>query len=307
MKNKLIAVLLGGWNSEREVSLSSGEGVFNALQNLGYQAVKIDYSPQIFEQLKEAKPDIVFNALHGKYGEDGHAQAVCDILKIPYTHSGVTTSALCMDKIITRHICATVGVVSPQFTTLKKGEDLQNQDKIAKMTKPFVIKPISEGSSVGIEIIMPNDNFDITNYDWQYGDEIIIEKYLAGQEVHIAIMDGKALGGVEVRPKGLFYDYNCKYTAGMTDYLVPPQISDEKLAEVMKLAEKCHEVTGCRGISRVDFILNNGDGGDDNFYLLEVNTQPGLTPTSLVPKIAKNAGISFGEIVEYLVKTAQVG
>jgi D-alanine-D-alanine ligase len=307
MKNQHIAVLLGGWNSEREVSLRSGEAVYEALIKLGYKATKIDFSREIFEQIKTVKPDIIFNALHGTYGEDGRIQGVCDILEIPYTHSGIIASALCMDKIITRKICQTVGVESPIYEILKKGEDKENQEKLEKVGKPFVIKPINEGSSVGVEVILQNTKFDFSAYEWKYGDEIILEKYIAGQEIQVAIMDGKALGAIEVRPHGLFYDYKCKYTAGMTDYIMPAEVDAEKYAEVLELAQKAHRVVGCRGISRIDFILNNKNGGDNRFYLLEVNTHPGFTATSLVPKIAKHVGISFEEIVEFLVKTARVG
>ncbi len=307
MKNQHIAVLLGGWNSEREVSLRSGEAVYEALIKLGYKTTKIDFSREIFEQLKAVKPDIIFNALHGTYGEDGRIQGVCDILEIPYTHSGIIASALCMDKIITRKICQTVGVESPIYEILKKGEDKENQEKLAKVGKPFVIKPISEGSSVGVEVILADMPFDFSAYEWKYGDEIILEKYIAGQEIQVAIMDGKALGAIEVRPHGLFYDYKCKYTAGMTDYIMPAEVDAEKYAEVLELAEKAHRVVGCRGISRIDFILNNKNGGDNRFYLLEINTHPGFTATSLVPKIAKHVGISFEEIVEFLVKTARLG
>lgn len=304
IKNKHIGVLMGGWNSEREVSLRSGEAVYEVLKQLGYKVTKIDFSRKIFEQLSEVKPDIIFNALHGQYGEDGRIQGVLDILQIPYTHSGIIASALCMDKVLTRKICATAGVKYPQYEILKKGEDEKNNEKISAIGKPFVIKPINEGSSVGVEVILSDMQFDFAQYEWKYGEEIIIEKYLAGQEVQVAIMDGKALGAIEVRPHGLFYDYKCKYTAGMTDYIMPAEISAEKYAEILDLAEKCHQVTGCKGISRIDFILNNKNGGDNNLYLLEVNTHPGFTATSLVPKIAKHAGISFTEIVEFLLKTA---
>ncbi len=304
IKNKHIAVLMGGWNSEREVSLRSGEAVFEALNKLGYKTSKIDFSREIFQQIKEIKPDIIFNALHGQYGEDGRVQGILDILKIPYTHSGIVASAICMDKILTRKICATVGVKSPDYEILRKNEDAKNKEKIFAIQKPFVIKPVSEGSSVGVEVILQNMEFDIEKYEWKYGDEIIIEKYVAGQEIQVAIMDGKALGAIEVRPHGLFYDYKCKYTAGMTDYIMPAEISAEKYAEILDLAEKCHKVTNCSGISRVDFILNNKNNGDNQFYLLEVNTHPGFTATSLVPKIAKHVGISFEEIVEFLVEKA---
>lgn len=311
MKSKKIAVLCGGWNSEREVSMRSGNGVFDALINLGYDAVKINFTRNIFYDLTTHKPDIVFIALHGKFGEDGKIQGLLDILDIPYTHSGLMASAICMDKVLTRKICSQSQILSPKYEILKKNELQNNLDKIQRFEKPFVIKPISEGSSVGVEIIMPNDKFNISYYNWQYGNEIIIEKYIAGQEIHIGIFDGKALGAIEVRPHGLFYDYNCKYTRGMTDYIMPAEISEDKYQEVLKLAEICYDTIGCRGISRVDFILNNKKiedfEPDNQFYLLEVNTHPGFTPTSLLPKIAKYVGISFEEIVEFLIKNAKCG
>jgi D-alanine-D-alanine ligase len=330
IKNKKIAVLMGGWNSEREVSLRSGEASYQALIALGYTAVKIDFSHKIFEQLQKEKPDIVFNALHGTNGEDGRIQGVLDILEIPYTQSGIIASAICMDKVLTRKLCYSAGVKSPAYEILRKGENEKNAEKISKIGKPFVIKPIAEGSSVGVEIILRDMAFDFSNYDWKYGDEIIIEKYVAGQEVQVAVMGipnpydplyqkilavnpkaaqkkSVALGAIEVRPKHLFYDYTCKYTPGMTDYIMPAEIPAEKYREILELSEKCHDVVGCRGVSRIDFILNNKDGGDNNFYLLEVNTHPGFTATSLVPKIAKHVGISFEEIVEFLVKTAKFG
>ena len=307
MKTKKIVVLCGGWNSEREVSLRSGDGVYQALIKLGYNVEKVDFSHQIFEDLKLIKPDIVFNALHGQYGEDGRIQGVLDILEIPYTHSGLIASAVCMDKILTRKICSLENVASPKYKILNKGEDEENEQKIFEIGKPFVIKPINEGSSVGVEIILPNSKFDFSEFKWQYGDQMILENYLAGQEIHVAIMDGKALGAIEVRPHGLFYDYNCKYTAGMTDYIMPAEISAEKYEEVLKLSEACYKAIGCRGISRVDFILNNKNFGDNLFHLLEINTHPGFTPTSLVPKIAKHVGIQFEDIVEFLIKTARCG
>jgi D-alanine-D-alanine ligase len=210
-----------------------------------------------------------------------------------------------MDKVLARKICSTIGAKIPHYEILKKGENEENAKKIYNVGKPFVIKPINEGSSVGVEVILPNAKFDFANYQWNYGDEIIVEKYLAGQEIQVAVMNNKALGAIEVRPHGLFYDYKCKYTSGMTDYVMPAEIDAKKYDEVLNLAQKCHEATGCSGVSRVDFILNNGEGGDDQFYLLEVNTHPGFTTTSLVPKIAKYVGISFEEIVEFLIQNAR--
>lgn len=308
IKNKKhVAVLMGGWTSEREVSIASGNAVYEALVNMGYKTSKIDYDRNIVSKLNEIKPDVVFNALHGQYGEDGRIQGLLDILNIPYTHSGITTSALCMDKVLTRKICATAGVLNPEFYLLRKGEDQNNQKIIEKLGKPFVIKPVSDGSSLGVEVILKDMNFDLSEYSWKYGEEIIIERYIAGQEIQVAVMDNRALGAIEVRPKHLFYDYQCKYTKGMTDYIMPAEITKDKYEEVLDLALRCHKVTGCSGISRVDFILNNKDGGDNNFYLLEVNTHPGFTATSLVPKIAAHIGISFNEIIEYLINSARCG
>ncbi|MBM3589862.1 MAG: D-alanine--D-alanine ligase [Alphaproteobacteria bacterium] len=307
MKSKKILVLCGGWTSEREVSLRSGEAVYQALIKMGYHATKVDFSHQIINDLKQYEPDLVFNALHGQYGEDGRVQGLLDILEIPYTHSGVLASAICMDKVITRKLCQIEGVLSPQYEILHKNSIELNKQKFFKIDKPFVIKPINEGSSVGVEVIMPNSKFDIADFSWQYGDEMILESYIAGQEVHVAVMDGKALGAIEVRPHGLFYDYKCKYTQGMTDYIMPAEISDEKYQEVLNQAEKCFKAVGCRGIARVDFILNSKNSGDNKFYLLEVNTHPGFTATSLVPKIAQHVGISFEQIVEFLVKNAYFG
>ncbi|MCE3254854.1 MAG: D-alanine--D-alanine ligase [Rickettsiaceae bacterium] len=308
MKSKHVAVLMGGWNSEREVSLRSGEAAYNALLELGYKTTKIDFGRDIVSKLNEIKPDVVFNALHGRYGEDGRIQGLLDILNIPYTHSGITASAISMDKILTSKICSTVGINSPQFSIIKKGEDKKNKEIIfEKIGKPFVIKPINEGSSVGVQVILENMPFDIMDFDWKYGDEMIVEKYIAGQEIQVAVMDNKALGAIEVRPKKLFYDYECKYTAGMTDYIMPAEVSSDKYEEILDLALRCHKIIGCSGVSRVDFILNNKNNGDNQFYFLEINTHPGFTATSLVPKIAKYKGISFNEIVEYLVNSARCG
>jgi D-alanine-D-alanine ligase len=308
MKTKHIAVLMGGWNSEREVSLRSGDAAYNALLELGYKATKIDFDRDIVSKLNEIKPDIVFNALHGRYGEDGRIQGLLDILNIPYTHSGIVASAISMDKVLTSKICATVGVYSPPFAIIKKDENQQNKEIIFdKIGKPFVFKPINEGSSVGVQVILENMPFNLDNFDWQYGEEMIVEKYIAGSEVQVAIMDNKALGAIEVRPKKLFYDYECKYTAGMTDYIMPAQIPDDKYRELLDLALKAHKTVGCLGVSRVDFILNNKNNGDNKFYFLEINTHPGFTATSLVPKIAKYQGISFNDIVEYLVRSAKCG
>lgn len=303
-KSKKIAVVMGGWNSEREVSLASGEAVYQALINIGYQVVKIDFNRDIFDQIKIHQPDLIFNALHGTYGEDGRLQGLLDIIQIPYTHSGLTASAICMDKILTRKICASVGVKSPHYEIIQQGDEIRNREKIFELGKPFVIKPINEGSSIGVEVILANTKFDIDNYQWKFGNQMIIENYIKGKEIQVAVMGNQALGAIEIKPKGLFYDYKCKYSPGQTEYIMPAGISQEKYAEVKQLALKCHIACGCYGVSRVDFIYNDCEDGDQQFYLLEVNTHPGFTATSLLPKIAKHVDISFEEIIEYLIANA---
>lgn len=300
-KNKHVVVLLGGWNSENEVSRVSGEGVYKALIEMGYKATKLEFDRNVAEKLKELKPDVVFNALHGRFGEDGKIQGLLDILNIPYTHSGVLPSAIGMNKVLSRKLFDSYGIASPKFAILKKGEDKNNQKIINKIKKPFVIKPINEGSSVGVEVILENMDFNLAKYDWKYGDEIIIERYIKGKELNVAIVGDKALGVIQVVPKhSLFYDYKSKYTAGMTDYIVP-ELAPRKLKQLLDLSLKCHQIVGCKYISRVEFLLCEKD---NKFYLLEINTHPGITPLSLVPKIAKNQGISFNEIIENLINNA---
>ncbi|MFT6332851.1 MAG: D-alanine-D-alanine ligase [Lentimonas sp.] len=304
MKKKHIAVLMGGWNSEKEVSLSSGNAVYESLLELGFKATKVDFDRNIVTKINQIKPDIIFNALHGHYGEDGRVQGLLDILDIPYTNSGVSASSISMNKVLTREICNSVDVKSPDFAIIQKNDDINNKRIIFdEIGKPFVIKPLNEGSSVGVEVILEDMDFDLSSFEWKHGDQMIIEKYIAGTELNVAIMDDKALGAIELRPKHLFYDYECKYTPGMTDYIMPAEIPTDKYKELLDLSLRCHKVIGCSGVTRTDFIL----GKDNQIYLLEINTHPGFTPTSLVPKIAKHQGISFNEIVEYLVKSAKCG
>jgi D-alanine-D-alanine ligase len=304
MKKKHIAVLMGGWHSEREVSLKSGKAVYNALIELGYEATKIDFGRDIIEKLNEIKPDVVFNALHGHFGEDGRIQGLLDILNIPYTHSGVSASAVSMNKILTHEICETVGALAPKSSLINKGDNQNNKKIITKFVDSYVVKPVDGGSSIGVQIFLDGESFDLDGFDWKYGDQMIVEEYIAGQEINVAIMENKALGAIEVRPKHLFYDYECKYTAGMTDYIMPAEINSDKYQEALDIALKCHKVIGCEGISRVELILSKKD---NRFYFLEINTHPGFTTNSLVPKIAKHQGISFNEIVDYLVLSAKCG
>lgn len=302
MKDKKIVILYGGWNSEREVSLDSGNAIYDAMRRIGFRDVYlVDYSKNTYEELKIVKPDLVFNALHGKYGEDGCVQGMLEILQIPYTHSSLLASSLCMDKIITKKLAKAAGIKIVDFEILHQGQNQQNEAKLKKIGYPLVIKPIDEGSSIGIEVFLNEGEFDLDSYSWQYGPTIMLEKYIKGQEVQVAVIDSKAVGAIEIRPKKLFYDYECKYSKGMSEYIMPAQIDSKKYKEVLDLSQKVFVEFGCSAISRVDFILSEKD---QEFYFLENNTQPGFTELSLVPQIANHVGISFDEIVEYLINKA---
>ncbi len=290
-----IAVLMGGWSAEREVSLSSGAAVAKALEENGHKVTKIDAGADVQQRLVAAKPDAVFNALHGRWGEDGCVQGLLEILKIPYTHSGVLASAMAMDKPTAKKIFAYEGL------PMAKGLVLHRDELLGKdpMPKPYVVKPINEGSSVGVSIILEGDNFAFTRDNWPYGEWVLVEEYIKGREIQVAVLDGKALGAIEIRTNGRFYDYTAKYTDGQAEHLMPAPISAEDYATVCNYAERAHVSLGCRGLTRSDFRYDNGQ-----FYILETNTQPGMTPLSLSPEIAAHAGMSFNQLVEHLIQGA---
>lgn len=290
---KKIALLYGGPSAEREVSLSSGKAAEAALRALGYDVTPIDAAADVAEQLKATAPDCVFNALHGRYGEDGCVQGICEWLKIPYTHSGVLASALAMDKPAAKRIFATAGLACAKGGVF-------SADQIAAadvMARPYVIKPLNEGSSVGVAIIRDGDALPAG----LQGD-YLVEEYIAGREIQVAVLDGKALGAIEIVSSNAFYDYEAKYTDGVAKHLMPAPLADAQTAEVLEMAARAHNSLGCRGLTRSDFMLS--EAGE--FFILETNTQPGMTPLSLAPEIAAYAGISFNELVERLVKGAQL-
>ena len=294
---KHVAVLLGGLSSEREVSLRSGAAASKALKKLGYKVSEIDVGRDLAEKLKKIKPDLVFNALHGTYGEDGCVQGLLELLQIPYTHSGVLASAMAMDKPTAKVIFESVGI------RCAPGKIMTKKEIISKNPfKPnYVIKPPADGSSVGVIVINKDNKLnpkDLKN------DTYLVEKFIAGTELSVAVMDGKALGAIEIRPKKGFYDYKNKYTSGMTEYILPAEVSKSIVKQAMDMSEKAHRVLGCRGISRSDIRYNNTKGGDGKLYMLELNTHPGMTELSLVPKIANYVGISFEDIIDNLVKSA---
>lgn len=297
--SKKVAVLLGGMSAERDVSLSSGKAVLKALQAKGYDAHAVDAGENVAEQLAQLKPDVAFNALHGRWGEDGCVQGVLEILKIPYTHSGVLASALAMDKPMAKKVFEAVGLNCAEGKVCTKEEMLAGEP----MPRPYVVKPSNEGSSVGVQLVFENDNFFFTAENWPHGDEVLVEQYIAGREIQVAVLDGKALGAIEIRALGKFYDYEAKYTEGKAQHLMPAPLEPELEATVLEMAERAHTALGCRGLTRSDFRLSE----DGVFYILEVNTQPGMTPLSLAPEIAAYNGISFEELVSGMVESAKLG
>jgi D-alanine-D-alanine ligase len=300
---KRVALLMGGWSPEREVSLSSGTECAKALRDRGYRVDVIDVGadlPALLQAL-EPRPDIIFNALHGIGGEDGTVQGVCEMLGVPYTHSGVRASALAMHKPTAKELFCRAGLPVVDGMIARR-EDLAAADP---MPAPFVVKPTGQGSSVGVRIVRVSDNSwreEVSG--WRYGEELLVERFVPGRELTVAIMGDRALGVCEIVPRGSFYDYTAKYAAGGSDHLVPAPIPAQDYAAALDIAYRAHRVLGCRGISRADFRYDDTAPGAARLFLLEVNTQPGMTPTSLVPDIARHAGIGFDDLVAWIAEDA---
>lgn len=293
-----IAVLMGGISNEREVSLKTGAAVLQALEELGYQGFEVDTKYDIATQLIEIKPDLAFIALHGTYGEDGCVQGLLEYLKIPYTHSGVTASAICMNKEFTQMILSGSGLKIAKNHFFSKFADIDENI----MEYPYVIKPVAEGSSVGVSIIKNPDDFAKAKSEWTF-DRGMVEKFIEGKELSVAVLDNpypEAIGVIELKPNSDFYDYEAKYTDGVTEHILPASLTAEEISEVKDLALKCHKVLQCAGVSRTDFRY---DGND--FFVLETNTHPGMTELSLVPEIAEFVGINFKNLIEILVNQAK--
>ena len=297
---KHVAVLMGGWSAEREVSLVSGAAIVGALSEKGYNVSGIDVDRDVGQTLTNLAPDVAFNALHGRFGEDGTIQGLLEILAIPYTHSGILASALAMDKPRAKRLFSDVGIRCPDGGLYTRAEVQAG----AVMAPPFVVKPCNEGSSVGVRIVMEGDNRPADDNDWHYGDTVLVERYIPGREIQVAVMGDCALGAVEIRPKGRFYDYQAKYTDGFAEHLMPAPLPKADYEEAGRLALLAHQTLGCRGVSRAD--LRYDDTGDDpaQFYMLEINTQPGMTPLSLVPEIAAHKGIAFADLCAWMVEDA---
>ncbi len=296
-----VAVIMGGWSAEREVSLVSGKAVALALRERGYRVTEIDVDRSIAVTLQELQPDVVFNALHGRWGEDGCIQGLCEILRLAYTHSGVAASAVAMNKPLAKRLFAEAGIPCPEGQVTSPQAAARGE----AMDLPFVMKPINEGSSVGISLFLESADLQSDAFDsWSFGDQVLVERYIPGREITVAVMADEGLGATEIRPREGFYDYDAKYTENRADHLVPAPLGKSAYDQALDLAARAHRALGCRGVTRADFRYDDTNGGPGGLYMLEVNTQPGMTPLSLVPEIAAHRGISFGELVEWMVEDA---
>jgi D-alanine-D-alanine ligase len=303
--NKLhVAVLMGGWSAEREVSLSSGAGIADALESLGHQVSLIDMDRNLGLVLDGVRPDVVFNALHGTPGEDGTVQGLMDLMGIRYTHSGLATSVIAIDKELTKQQLVPHGIRMPGGRIVES-ESLYEEDP---MERPYVVKPVNEGSSVGVAIVTREGNYGDpiargTPGPWAEFDRLLAEPFIKGKELTVAVLGEEALAVTELQPVTGFYDYDAKYTDGLTRHVCPAPIPDEVRDEALAMALKAHRILGCRGCSRSDFRWDD-ERGVEGLYLLEVNTQPGMTPLSLVPEQAKYRGMSYAELVQRIVEEA---
>lgn len=302
---KHVAVLMGGWSAEREVSLRSGKACADALEGEGYRVTRVDVQRNIAQVLADLNPDVAFNVLHGVPGEDGTVQGVLEVLGIPYTHSGVLASALAMDKAQARIIMAAAGVPVAEGRVVTRAEAAQDH----VMERPYVLKPVAEGSSVGVFIVTEEHRHppqELTRPDWKHGELLLAERYIPGLELTCAVMGDEALDVIEIEPATRFYDYEAKYAPGGSRHILPARIKPNIYQKAQILALKAHRALGCRGISRADFRFDNRPDGSGELFCLEVNTQPGMTETSLVPELAAYRGMSFGGLVRWILEDASL-
>jgi len=299
-----IAVLMGGWSAEREVSLLSGTGVANALESLGHRVTRIDMGRDVGARLADAAPDLVFNALHGTPGEDGSVQGCMDLMGLRYTHSGMASSVIAIDKVLTKQALVPHGIPMPGGRIVRSAELFEGDP----IPRPYVVKPVNEGSSVGVAIVTDGGNHGnpIARHatgPWAEFDELLVEPYIRGRELTTAVLGNRALGVTELRPKSGWYDYDAKYTDGLTEHLFPAPVPDDIAQACQALALEAHRLLGCKGTSRSDFRWDD-ERGVDGLFLLEVNTQPGMTPLSLVPEQARHTGMSYEALVQAIVEEA---
>ncbi len=301
---KKVALLVGGWSSEREVSLYKGTHIEKALQEAGYEVNMIDVTRDL-QKLVAAltpAPDVVFNNLYGRGGEDGTIQAVLEILGIPYTHSGVTASAIGMDKVLTKIMVSAAGVRVAAGAVASKADVLAER----VMPRPYVVKPVNEGSSVGVNIVMEGDNqLPLDEAHWVYGEKVLVEKYVPGREIHVAVLDGVAQGVTEIIVPGRFFDYDAKYRDGRTELITPAPVPEIVARTAMDFSEKAFAVLGCSGLARCDLRYDDSKPGADGVYFLEINTMPGLSPGSIALIQPEHRGMTYSQLCAHLVETAQ--
>jgi len=301
--SKHVAVLMGGWSNERPVSLKSGTGCAQALRNGGYRVTEIDMGRDVAQVLSDLRPDVVFNALHGPFGESGMIQGLLELLQIPYTHSGVLASALAMDKHQAKIVLKAAGVPVTDHVIVSRGE----AGRAHVIEPPYVIKPIADGSSFGVFIVKKGTSHppqEILREDWTSGEMVMVERYIPGRELTCAVMGDVALGVTEIVTDLAFYNYEAKYAAGGSHHIIPAQLQPKIYDKVQKMSLAAHAALGCRGVTRTDFRYNDQAGEDGELVCLEINTQPGMTQTSLVPEQALHAGHSFEDLVAWMVEDA---
>ncbi len=302
---KHVAVLMGGWSAEREISLRSGKACADAAERGGYRVSRLDVDREVAASLRALKPDVALNVLHGRPGEDGTLQGLLEILGIPYSHSGVLASAMAMQKDIAKTVLKAAGVPVPGGMVASR----MDAAKRHLLPPPYVIKPVAEGSSVGVFIVCEDHKHppqELTRPDWSFGDKILIEPFIPGKELTCAVMGDRALGVIEIVPTVKFYDYEAKYAPGGSKHLLPAPISAEIYEECRRLSLTAHRALGCRGVSRTDFRYDDNLSGAKGLACLEVNTQPGMTEVSLVPELAAHAGISFEDLVRWMIEDASL-
>ncbi len=298
-----VAVLMGGFSSERPVSLASGNPCADALEAEGFRVTRIDVTRNVASVLAELKPDVAFNALHGPFGEDGTIQGILEYLQIPYTHSGVLASALAMNKVQAKRVAGACGIPIAEDRLMQRSEIGQTHP----MAPPYVVKPVNEGSSFGVVIVDEGQSAppqSITSSEWPYGETVMVERFVRGREFTCGVVDGKPLCVTEIVPVGQkFYDFDAKYKPGGSKHILPAEVKPNIYQKIQSLAVQAHQIMGCRGVSRSDFRFDE-ERGEEGLIWLEINTQPGMTPTSLVPEMAAEAGMSFGAFLRWMVEDA---